>query len=146
MASPRRSAARCVMSAENVERLRRGYEHFLRTGELLGENVAPDFVWDMSTFRGWPEKQTYEGLEGAREFIADWGDAWDEWRLDLLELKDAGEEVVAIMHQRGRSKATGVEVDMDYAQVWTFEAGQQTRMRMYADPQEALRAAGLDVD
>ena len=132
------------MSAENVERVRRGYEHFIQTREPLGENMSPDFVWDMSTFHGWPEKQTYAGADGVREFIADWTDAWDEWRLELVELKDAGDEVVAIMHQSGRSKTTGLEVDMDFAQVWSFEAGLQTRMRMYADPQEALTATGLD--
>jgi ketosteroid isomerase-like protein len=135
---------RCAMSAENVERIRRGYEHFVRTGEPLGEDTSPDFVWDMSTFRGWPEKQTYEGADGMREFIADWTEAWDEWRLEVVELKDAGDDVVAIVHQSGRSKTTGLAVDMDFAQVWSFEDGQQTRMRMYADPHEALRAAGLD--
>jgi ketosteroid isomerase-like protein len=132
------------MSAENVERTRRGYQHFIRTREPLGEDMAPDFVWDMSTFRGWPERKLYDGADGMREFIADWTDAWDEWRLEVIELKDAGDEVVAIVHQSGRSKTTGLEVEMDFAQLWTFEGGKQKRMRMYADPHEALRAAGLD--
>ena len=37
------------MSQENVERLRRGFEHFMATGEYLAENTHPDFVRDMST-------------------------------------------------------------------------------------------------
>jgi hypothetical protein len=36
-----------------------------------------------------------------------------------------------------------LEVDMTFAQVFTMEGGRQTRMRMYADPAEALEAAGL---
>ena len=32
---------------------------------------------------------------------------------------------------------------MDFAQVWTIKDGKQTRMRMYADPDEALREVGL---
>jgi ketosteroid isomerase-like protein len=131
------------MSAENVEQLRRGYERFIRTGEPLEENMAPDFVWDMSTFRGWPERKYYEGVDGMREFIADWTAAWDEWRLEVVELKDADDAVVAILHQSGRSKTTGLVVDMDFAQVWTFEGSKMTRMRMYADPHEAFRAVGL---
>jgi len=130
------------MSAENVEVVRRGYERFAETGELTGEIMAPDHVWDMSTFRGWPERKKYEGLEGAREFINDWASAWDDWRLEVVELVDAGEEVVAILHQTGTSKTTGLEVEMDFAQVWTVKDGRQTYMRMYADPDEALAAAG----
>jgi ketosteroid isomerase-like protein len=131
------------MSAENVEIVRGGYEHVMATGELLEGIADPDFVWDMSTFGNWPEQQTYEGIEGARQFLADWTSAWEDWRLEVRELLDAGDDVVAIVHQSGRSKTTGLEVDMDFAQVWTLENGKQTRMRMYSDPDEALRAVGL---
>ena len=131
------------MSAENVEIIRRGYEEFLSTGELAERITAPEFVWDMSTFHGWPERQTYQGVEGTREFLADWVGAWEDWRLEVRDLVDAGDDVVAIVHQSGRSKATGLEVEMDFAMVWTMEDGKQTRMRMYADPDEALRAVGL---
>ncbi len=131
------------MSAENVATVQRGYDHVIATGELLMEIAHPDFVWDMSTFRGWPEQQTYEGIEGARQFLAEWTSAWEDWELELKELVDAGDEVVAIVHQSGRSKATGLPVDMDFAQLWTFRDGKQLRMRMYADPDEALRVAGV---
>ena len=131
------------MSAENVEIVRLGYDEFLATGELVERITAPEFVWDMSTFHGWPERQTYEGPGGTREFLTDWVGAWLDWRLEVRELIDAGDDVVAILHQSGRSKTTGLEVDMDFAQVWTLDDGKQTRMRMYADPDEALRAVGL---
>jgi ketosteroid isomerase-like protein len=131
------------MSAENVEIVRLGYDEFLATGELVERITAPEFVWDMSTFHGWPERQTYEGPEGTREFLTEWLGAWEDWRLEVRELIDAGDDVVALLHQSGRSKTTGLEVDMDFAQVWTIKDGKQTRMRMYADPDEALRAEGL---
>jgi ketosteroid isomerase-like protein len=131
------------MSAENVEIVRLGYDEFLATGELVERITAPEFVWDMSTFHGWPERQTYEGPEGTREFLTDWVSAWEDWRLEVRELIDAGDDVVAVLHQSGRSKTTGLEVDMDFAQVWTIKDGKQTRMRMYGDTDEALRAVGL---
>jgi ketosteroid isomerase-like protein len=130
------------MSTENVQRLRRAYENFAATGELSG-NFAPDFVWDMSTFRDWPERQTYEGVDGARQFLADWIGAWEDWELEVEQLVDAGDQVVAVLRQSGRSKATGLPIDMRFAQLWTLENGVQTRMRMYAEPEEALRAAGV---
>jgi ketosteroid isomerase-like protein len=131
------------MSQENVEIVRRRYEHLAATGDFLTETTALDFVWDMSKFRGWPEQQTYEGVEGARVFLRNWLEAWDDWELELEALHDAGDRVVAIVRQRGRSKTSGLPVDMAFGQVWTIRDGEFARMEMYADPVEALEAVGL---
>jgi len=131
------------MSQENVELVREAYERFQATGEFDPEFADPEFVWDMSTFRGWPGQQEYHGVEGARQFLHEWLEAWDDWELRLEELHDAGEQIVAIVRQRGRSKAMGLPVDMTFAQMFTLRDGKQVRMQMYAEPSEALAAAGL---
>jgi ketosteroid isomerase-like protein len=132
------------MSEENVEIVRRTYGHWIATGEFTPEVVHPDFVWDMSTYRAWPERQTYIGLEGAGEFLADWVGAWEDLEFEVEDYIDAGEAgVVTIVRQHGRSKATGIPLDMHFGQVWTFREGKQFRMNMYASPEEALEAAGL---
>jgi ketosteroid isomerase-like protein len=132
------------MSQENVEIVRRGYAHRQATGDFLEEIIAPDFVWDMSKFRDWPEQQVYEGLEEARSFIRDWTAAFDGWEIDVAEVHDTGgDKVVGVLRQRGRSKTTGLQVEMLYAQVYTVREGMEVRMEMYADPDEALRAVGL---
>ncbi len=127
------------MSDDNVEIIRRGYAHWKATGEI---RAHPDFVWDVSKL-GWPDKQIYFGADGANEFHAEWAGAWDEWELEPEEYIDAGERVVVIVHQQGRSKATGIPVDMRFAQVWSFREAQAIRMQMYASVDEALEAAGL---
>jgi ketosteroid isomerase-like protein len=132
------------MSKENVEIVRRAYGHFIATREFLAETYADDFVWDMSTFRGWPDRQTYPGTEGATEFIAAWDDAWDDWQFEVEDYIDAGDDhVVTIVRQQGRSKTSGVTVDMHFGQVFTVHDGLQRRMQMYASPREAFDAAGL---
>jgi ketosteroid isomerase-like protein len=131
------------MSEENVEIMRRGFEYFQETGDFRPEIIDPEFVWDMSTFRGWPEQQTYAGLEGARQFMAEWRSAWEDWELTVESLHDAGDKVVAVMRQHGRAKATGLPIDMAFAMVFTLRDGKQIRMQMYSDPAEALAAAGL---
>ncbi len=131
------------MSQENVEIVRRGWERWIATGEFLAGIRNEDFVWDMSTFRGWPERQTYPGVDGATEFLREWNKAWEDWEIEAEDFLDAGDRVVTTVRQRGRSKATGVPVDMHFGQVWTLEDGEQVRMQMYASPEEALQAAGL---
>ncbi len=129
------------MSEENVEIVRHGYERFAATGQLDSDITSPEFVWDMSNFHGWPERQTYEGAEEVLSFFNDWISAWDDWELEVEALHDAGDKVVALMRQRGRSKTAGMPVEMSFAQVWTLRGGKQTRMDMYSDRAEALEAA-----
>ena len=132
------------MSQENMKIVRGGYERFRITGRFDAEISTPDFVWDMSNFHGWPEQQVYEGLEGAETFLSDWTSAWDDWELELEGLRDAGDKVLALVRQRGRSKAARMLVDMSFAQVWTLRDGKEARMEMYSDPSEALKAVGLE--
>jgi ketosteroid isomerase-like protein len=131
------------MSHENVEIARQGYEHFLASGDLLEEIFTPDYVLDMSTFRGWPERQHYHGVEGFRAFLADWLEPWDDFELEVEEYHDAGDKVVTVLRQRGSSRAGGVSVDMHFAHVITFRDGKQARIQMYANRDEAFEAAGL---
>ncbi len=135
------------MTAEahnNIEIARRGYEHAVATGDVLEEIIAADFVWDMSKFAGWLEEPLYHGADGARRFLTEWVSAFEDWRLEIEELHAAGEDkVVGIVRQHARSKTTGAPADMRFAQVFTFRDGLQTRMEMYADPDEALKATGL---
>jgi ketosteroid isomerase-like protein len=128
------------MSRENVDVIRRGYEHFRTSGEV---RAHPELVWDVTKL-GWPGQQIYAGPEGANRFNAEWADAWDDWELEVEDYLDAGGPVVVvIVNQRGRSKATGVPVDMRFAQVWWLRDGLAFRMQMYANVDEALQAAGL---
>jgi ketosteroid isomerase-like protein len=132
------------VSRENVEVVRRGIEHFQRTRDFTEDARASSFVWDMSQFRGWPEQQRYEGIDGARKFIRDWTSAFDDWSIELESIRDAGaEEVVVVFRQRGQSKTTGMQVDMLLGAVYTIRDGRQARVALYADPEEALAAAGL---
>jgi ketosteroid isomerase-like protein len=127
------------VSEENVEAMRRGYEHFIATREV---RAHVDLVWDVSRL-GWPEQQIYSGVEGAMQFNAEWADVWYGWELEVEDYLDAGERVVVIINQRGRSKATGIPVEMRFAQVWTLRDGRGVRMQLYASVEEALEAVGL---
>jgi ketosteroid isomerase-like protein len=131
------------MSEENVQIVREGFERFMATNEFVADLSTDDFVWDMSNFHGWPEQQVYEGAAGVGAFLREWLDAWEDWQLEVESLHDAGDKVVALVRQRGISKAAGMPVEMSFAQVFTVRDGKQTRMEMYSDRDEALAAAGL---
>lgn len=132
------------MSAEDLELFRERLRHFTTTGEILGEWYTPDFVWDMSTFTGWPEKQRYPGASGVREFMALWLEAWEDWRMEIGELWQASDgRIVVEAQQFGRSKSTGLDVSMTYAMIWTLRDGKSAWMQMFSSVEEALEAGGL---
>ncbi|MFN2612339.1 MAG: nuclear transport factor 2 family protein, partial [Solirubrobacterales bacterium] len=126
------------MSEKNVEIVRRLYEGFWETGDFPPELIHPDVVWDFSKFRGRLVKETYLGVEGVREFLAEWSGTWDDWEVELEELLDAGEKVVAIERNRGRSKGLEVPVEWQVGVVLTLADGKLIRSEFYASPHEAL--------
>jgi ketosteroid isomerase-like protein len=132
-----------LISEQNVAIIRLAYLNFQATGRFEAQVATPDFVWDMSNYAGWTERQVYEGAEGAQSFFAEWTAAWEHWEVEVEELRDAGDRVVAVLRQRGRSKVSGIPLDQSLAQVWTLRDGMLARADMYSDPAEALRAADL---
>jgi ketosteroid isomerase-like protein len=133
-----------AVSRENVETLRDAYEWFRVNGRFPAHLATPDFIWDMSNFQDWPGQQVYEGVQGAEDFFAEWGSAWDSWELAVEAMHDAGDKVIAILRVRGRSKMGGVPAEVSMAHVVTFRDGKQTRTDNYSDPHHALRAVGLE--
>jgi len=88
-----------LVPRSDIELIRSAHEYFRSTGKTSADISAPGFVWDMSTFRGWPEQQVYEGVEGAERFLNEWRSAWEEWQLEAEEFLQACDKVVAVMRQ-----------------------------------------------
>ena len=133
--------------SQNVDTLLGGYEWFRVNGRFPAHLATPDFVWDMSHFEdlyGFLEQLVYEGAEGADDFFAEWGSAWDDWEVEIEALHDLGDKVLAIVKQRGTSKLSRVPAEMQMAMLWTFCDGKEARMDMYSDLSEALKAVGLE--
>ena len=106
--------------------------------------IAPDFVWDMGTFEGWPDKPEFHGLDGLREFLTLWREPYDDWSMDLDSVYDCGgNRVLALLHQSGKPHGSGSAVHLEYGLLHTVEDGLVRRIHAYATPAAALRAAGL---
>ena len=60
------------------------------------------------------------GKDALRAFFQDWVDTFDSFRMEPLELIDAGEDtVVAVERFGGRAKLSGVETDQTAGEVFT---------------------------
>jgi ketosteroid isomerase-like protein len=131
------------MSSQNVELVDRALREFI-TSRRPSDLIAPDSVWDMSGFRGWPDLAEYRGNDGFLEFFAKWTEPYDAWDMDVEQLVDAGgNRVVAVQHQRGRLKGAESWVDLRFAVVYTLADGLVRRMQVFATPEEAFEAARM---
>ena|SRR5882724_2682008 len=137
------------MSQENVEIVRRltALYNERAYGEERGvveftDALDPGFVWDMSRVEI-PEAASYTGLSGLRQFVTGWSEGFASDRVEIEELLDVGERVLAVVRHTGRGKASGIVVEQQYAMLWTLHGGRAVRMDMYRSRDDALKAAEL---
>ena len=121
--------------------VRRGYEHFNRTGEVDYSGLDPEVVYDVSrrTF----DPLVYRGHEGVREFVALIREQWASMRLEPQRFVDVGDKVVVSLRLVGVGKESGVETTANAAHVWTFRDGKVVRQTTFQTMAEALEAAGV---
>jgi uncharacterized protein len=131
------------MSEENVEIVVRGFDAFAR-GDLGAIKDALDPQVEIVTEPDMPDQEVLRGHEGFATYMEDIAERWDDFRIDIDEIVDAGDEVVVIGSQCGVGKRSGIELDeWPFAGVYEIEAGRVTRVRLFHSRAEALEAAGL---
>jgi ketosteroid isomerase-like protein len=130
------------MSQENVENFKALVEAVnRRDSDGISTMLHPDFEFHAAISA--VEQRPYAGKRGLRAFVADMDTIWDGYRIELTEVREAGEQAVALMHIRGTARASGVPLNQDLGQVITWRDGRIWRVVSYTVPAEALKAAGL---
>jgi ketosteroid isomerase-like protein len=134
------------MSRENVEVVRSIYDAVARRDDVTPfELYAEDTVWDPSHARagGLGPKPVYHGHDGVREHWRDGLSVFGDINIELRELVDAADQVLAVVGEHHVGRSSGAPVEALHYAVWTLADGKVTRMRIFDDRREALEAAGL---
>ncbi|MBA2712750.1 MAG: nuclear transport factor 2 family protein, partial [Rubrobacteraceae bacterium] len=135
------------MSQENVEIVRQVYDAIDRgdTQSVLS-HYDPEVEWDFdrSPIVDLVKRSVYRGHDALKEFIRErYEDAWESIDDELQELIEAGDCVVSVVNTRGRGRASGAEVEMTHAGLWTIRDRRIIRVAWFSSVAEALEAAGL---
>jgi uncharacterized protein len=131
------------MSKENVEIVRRSFAAYDSGGlDALAEFWHPDIDW--RAVEGYiDDVGRIRGPDGLRQYYRQWEETFDAVRVEIEELTEAGDEVVALLRGVGRMKGSDAEIDIRYAVVISIRDGKIARGREYSTREEALEAAGL---
>ena len=137
------------MSQANVEIVRNLLEWFQhRDHERAFEFYDPEIEWDTRRIVQGPSLDlsgVFHGHEGVRAYWRQWLSAWSDLHFEIDDVRDAGDEVVALIHnQRQWGRYSGIETETPpYGIAFTFRDGKVVRWCAYSDYESALEAAGL---
>ena len=111
----------------------------LNRGDVDGmlERMHPDFEWrplESSPAAG----GVYRGHAQVRRYVEDWLGTFDDLRLELEDPAEVADRVVAMVQGHARGRASGLQLDTRFCQVWTVRDGLAVGMEEYATRALAL--------
>jgi ketosteroid isomerase-like protein len=81
------------------------------------------------------------GFDGLRRWVDDVDTIWDDFRVEVEEVRAAGDDRAAVaLHVTGHAKASGVPLDQHTGQVWTMRDGLLVRSVGYPSADKAFAA------
>jgi ketosteroid isomerase-like protein len=87
-----------------------------------------------------PQGGSFSGPEGATQFFQGIGAKWENLDVEVEEMVDAGDQVVAVGRADGKLK-DGDSAGYGFSHVFAISDGKIARFREFAAPDEALRTS-----
>jgi ketosteroid isomerase-like protein len=97
------------------------------------DDILPDHVGE-----------TYRGLDGLRRAWTGFTEPFEEMAYDLERIVGSGDRIVSMHRVRAKARHSGIVQDFRVGYVWTFRSGRLVHCRAFLDPDQALKAAGLE--
>jgi len=133
------------MSQENVEIVRQAVQASMAKPPDF-ETVNALYHADHVLRSDWGvEGRTYRGASGFAEAIDDLDATWQEWRQEIDDIHDAGDDdVVVLVRLVATGRQSGALVEQPWAMVITVTGGKLIASRTFLDRHRALKAVGLE--
>jgi ketosteroid isomerase-like protein len=132
------------MSQQNIQTVRDAAAAFNRGDVDTWLEYFADDIDYRAVEGALDDRGPMHGKDAVRAYVQDWLDMFDDFKVEPMELIDAGEDqVIAVGRISGRAKLSGVETDLTSAALYTIRDGKIARGREYWTKEQALEAAGL---
>ncbi len=131
------------MSRENVEVVRAVYEAVAR-GDLETANSLLHPEIEFHTYVHAPEAGVYRGKQAVQEYNEVLFGQFESLRIELEELVDAGDQVIAVTTQHAVPKGGSQAIEVHMAETWTIRDLLLAERHSYPTKDQAIEAAGLE--
>ena len=133
------------MSQENVLAMRGLYEAFAR-GDLdaFQQGVSRDILWNEAENSLYSAGNPYRSFAEVHDgVLAPTESDYENFRVEVAQLLDAGDHVVATGRYRGRNRLTGKELSAQFCHVLHVDSnGKLDRVQEYVDTLHEAEVAG----
>ncbi|MBA3261241.1 MAG: nuclear transport factor 2 family protein [Thermoleophilaceae bacterium] len=124
------------MPSERVDITKRGIDAY-NAGDLeaVADFLHEDVVAVVSD--GMANAGVYRGHEGFARMVSHWNDAWEDFRLEIVELIEEGDAVIVPVVQHGRGRGSGIETSMTAVHLLRFRGDRVAHWRLCVTLEEA---------
>jgi ketosteroid isomerase-like protein len=117
----------------NAELVLAAYDAFNRRDwDAVARLLHPEIVLQTTV-------ETRHGHDGAVQWAREADDVLAGYVVTVEQVSDFGDRVLAITHQRGRGRDSGIEIDQRVAHVWSVCDGRLIKMQAFTERAAALR-------
>jgi ketosteroid isomerase-like protein len=128
------------MSQENIEIVKRAFDGFA-SGELDATLACLTADYVLYPFPEWPDESEYRGHEGYRRALGLWTENFDDFNMEVSELRDLGHRVLILGELAGRIKGSGVPIRQPIGAVYfDFRNGRVGATRFVLTWKQTLEA------
>lgn len=130
------------MSQSNREIIVSVYAAFARAdGPTVLSAFDPAIVWTEAEGFPYADRNPYVGPMAVAEGVFfRLAFEWDNFQAVPSEYLDAGDRIIALGRYTGTYKATKIEIDAQFAHIWTLRDGKIAAFQQYTDTAQAARA------
>src|SRR5687768_11759391 len=130
------------MSQENLGIVRQMLDAFSR-GDTPAMLKLADASVVFTPIPDTPDVQDFHGHEGLLQGIAQTTETWDDFYVELREMRDFDDHVLASLRWWGRGPRSGIKMEVDICALYTFRDGKIVRLQLFESEQQTLEIAGL---
>ena len=123
--------------AENTDVINGAYASFAK-GDIPGVVATVDGGVNWDSTESLPQGGSYSGPDGVSRFFEAVGGAWDGLEVEIEDVVESGDRVVAIGTARGELRGSGA-AGYGFVHVFDLDGGKIVRFREYAAPDETVR-------
>ena len=100
-------------------------------------------IYDALAQRDLYSTPIYQEHKGAPQVWREMLSVFGEVDVEVEQLIDAGDHVVAVIREREAGRTSDAPVERTHLAVWTLADGKVIKLQAFDDRQQALEAAGL---
>jgi ketosteroid isomerase-like protein len=107
-----------MASQEVIASLREGYEA-LNRGDLTAvlDLIDPELRWEEGGRS--PEAGNYSGRDSFERYVQSWLDSFEDFRIEIEEIREEGDRLTVVARQSGRGRASGLPIETRIVHAWT---------------------------